>query len=518
MQPIRGLSGKTYSLDVKPFASGGEGYVYTVKGGATNVVAKLFRRDSGISAGGLRQKGEKIRSMMIGSGPKYSGLAECIAWPKDALVDERGCVIGFIMKRFSDVENLEVMLPMSVFTDYRKRVIVAHNLCDVVDKVHAMGQCIGDMRPSNFGINRKTGFVCAFDADSFHIVTDSGSCYPCTVGLPEYYAPEMLDFLKQGASLAELDPARTFTRETDLFALAVLLFQLLMDKHPFTSAWSDSAEPLPARENIRQRHSPYFNPSRGMRVPVDAPPLSSLSPELIALFRQALLTGKRPTARQWQEALRLFLKSLVVCPRGHSHWKKAACPWCRREQADATRQWTEKETTTGAGATTTKTNNGTAATNGTTGTVINRKKIEHTWRPFEWEYLIGTVLAFLAVFPMNADLTRPIYNSDFFLGLIDHAKLFAIGADILLALGMLSQWIEPVITPGLFRTGGGTALILVAQFGMLYLMSVTEEQVPLGKLQLYQPDLYTAIRVMAALMMLSTIAMCVRKIKERCDP
>ena len=512
MQAIRGVSGKTYALGAQPFASGGEGYVYAVQGSAADVVAKLFRRDSGISAEGLRQKGEKIRAMMVGSGPMLNGLGECVAWPRDALLDERGCVIGFVMKRFSGVEDLEVMLPMSVFGDYRKRVIVAHNLCDVVDKVHAMGQCIGDMRPSNFGIDRNTGFVCAFDADSFHIVTDSGSCYPCTVGLPEYYAPEILDCLKHGTSLSGLDPARTFTRETDLFALAVLLFQLLMDKHPFTSAWDDSAEPLPARENIRRRRSPYFNPSPGMRVPVDAPPLNSLSPELVALFRQALLTGRRPTARQWQAALRDFLSALVVCPRGHSHWKNVACPWCGRQRADAAGQWA------GTGTATTKTNNGTAAANGTTGTVTNRKKIEHTWRPFEWMYLIGTALAFLAVFPMKADLTQPFYNSGFFLGLIEHEKLLAIGADVLLALGMLSQWREPAIPAGLFRTGGGTALILVGQFGMLYLMSVMEEQVPFGKIKLYQPDLYTAIRVMAALMTISTIAMCVRKFKERCNP
>lgn len=524
MQAIRGVSGKVYSLGPKPLASGGEGYVYAVKSGAANVVAKLFRMDSGISAEGLRQKGEKIREMTARSNAMANGLCECVAWPKDALVDERGCVIGFTMKRFSGVKDLEVMLPMSVFADYRKRVIVAHNLCDVVDRVHAMGQCIGDMRPSNFGIDCKTGFVCAFDADSFHIVTSSGSYYPCTVGLPEYYAPELLDYLKQGKSLSTMDPARTFTRETDLFALAVLLFQLLMDKHPFTSAWDDFVEPLSAKENIRRRCSPYFNPSVGMRVPVDAPPLNSLSPELIALFRQALLAERRPSARQWQDALCRFLQSLTVCSGGHSHWNGVACPWCARETA---KQWTgtgttarRKVTATGSGTTTTKrATNGTGpVTGGKTGSSATGKKIPHTWRTFEWLYFIGITAAFLTVLPMSAVYTEPFFDLEFWLSLLEHGMVFAAGADILLGLGLLSQWGTPVVPPGTYITGGGTAFIILAQLGMLWLISATDEQVSISEMQLYQPNLGTAFRIMCALMILSTIAMCVRKYKERCNP
>ena len=149
-----------------------------------------------------------------------------IAWPRDALFNEQSQFCGFIMKKFNGVKSLAELLPEPDLS-WKKRVAVAYNLCDVVREIHGMNQCIGDMNPSNFGIDPARGNIFAFDADSFHFRDEHNHFYPCVVGLPEYYAPELQRQLKRGQDMRTINPAGTFNCETDQFALAVLIFQLL---------------------------------------------------------------------------------------------------------------------------------------------------------------------------------------------------------------------------------------------------------------------------------------------------
>ena len=300
----KGLRGSAYSLSSNPLGSGGEGKIYEIIS-QPNLVAKLYTARPSITD-------EKLYYMV-----KLSMSMNCehLAWPQDLLIKD-GCMTGFVMRKFSNTRMLSDMLPEKEF-DWLKRVCVAINLCDVVREVHNLRQCIGDMNPNNFGINMGNGHVCAFDVDSFHLKSENGQWYPCTVGIAEYYPPELQRLTMSGRSLRELSPESSFTKQSDLFALAVLIFQLLFNGyHPFAArrlSRRDSSVSMPSRaKNILNQSSPWFNPPSGITIPIGAPQLSIVPAYITKLFQQAFFTNDRPDAVCWQQSLNRLLSEINV--------------------------------------------------------------------------------------------------------------------------------------------------------------------------------------------------------------
>ena len=311
--------GAKWEIEEQVFKKGGEGEIHRIVG-RNDLVAKIYR-DGLLTP--IRQ--EKLAYMAS----LYSVDAlQQMAWPQEIFRDPYGNVKGFLMRRFDATEDM-ADLPdgtgsnMKSFIDWRKRVVVALNLAYLVNEIHTMGQAIGDMNPKNFGVNMNSGFVCAFDTDSFHICNkQTHTWYPCIVLDEHYIAPELQARLQQGARVDSFRPEDTFTVQTDRFALAVLIFQLLfMGVHPFTAARvanRGSSVVIHRREsNIYQRMCPFFNPAPGVTVPVYAPPLSLVSPTMQSMFRKAFLEDDRPSAREWAEALSQLLMQTENCGKGH---------------------------------------------------------------------------------------------------------------------------------------------------------------------------------------------------------
>ena len=328
----RGTTNRQYSL-VRELAHGGEGTVFSIEGEPYRL-AKIYHS----SALSDHKQQEKILNMVRES---KGEACQYIAWPLDALFDDTYQVCGFVMKKFGGVQSLAELLPEKNLS-WAQRVLVAHNLCDVVREVHEMNQCIGDMNPSNFGVDLSQGHVYAFDADSFHYHTQANHFFPCYVGLPEYYAPELQRKITRGQDMRTLDPADTFNRQTDLFALAVLIFQLMFSGyHPFSGrrleVCGSSTVVHKQSTNILNKVSPYFNPQPGTGTPVGAPPLSIIPPDVQGMFRQAFLTENRPSATDWQRKLFDLLRNVSECPKHHSYYKGlTSCPWCELERSTHT--------------------------------------------------------------------------------------------------------------------------------------------------------------------------------------
>ena len=338
MTSYSGLNGNSYQVSNQPIASGGEGLICPiVSNGHGNLLAKLYKPN--IDAQVLSQKYAKLITM---AKMNTDSISQNIAWPNDILIENRSTIKGFVMRKMPNTKTMAEVVSQKDFSSWRKRLILAANLCDVVNEVHAIHQVIGDMQPQNFGVDTDKGYCYAFDADSFHIKDASGRYYPCVVGLAEYFAPELQAKIKQGLRITDLDPAETFTQQTDLFALAVLLFQILFKGfHPFTGRvveTADSSVFMSTSQNISRLRSPYFNPPPGMAMPAGAPPTSMLPNSTQVMFHNALLTYDRPSAAQWQQEIIGLIGSLSVCSQGHEfHKGNKACPWCALEQSAADR-------------------------------------------------------------------------------------------------------------------------------------------------------------------------------------
>jgi serine/threonine protein kinase len=218
---------------------------------------------------------------------------------------------------------------------------VAKNLAAALYSVHELGHLIGDFKPDNVMVDPKSGLATIVDTDSFHITGGQGWVFRCVVATPAYSAPELhgMDF-----SSAQLP---TFTEETDRFALAVLIFHLLMNgASPFacsmTPGMTGSLGAFQPVENIKKGFCPYFPNSstpNHVAIPPYAPEIDTLPPDLRQLFKRAFIDGHkqmglRPGPKEWFDVLGVLENSIKTCSANKEHLYYAQnpyCPWCSVE-------------------------------------------------------------------------------------------------------------------------------------------------------------------------------------------
>lgn len=333
----KGKNGNQYNLENTPFSQGGEGKIFNVIGNS-GVVAKLYKDGKNDS------EKEKKLIVMVNNPPSKNVMSQ-IAWPLDVLYDTSNRFVGFIMPKLAKNEDLNVIYEYGSTAKYaslpwRYKINIAKNLCAVLDAVHAAGHVVGDLNPKNISVDPSNGLVAFFDADSFHITDDVGKVYRCEVGMPEYLSAEIQRKMKGGLAAA---PLPTFTRESDKFALAIHIFQLLMNgTHPFACrvlpTQASVVFPQPS-DNILNGEFPFMQPKSGISIPIYAPPISILPQEMQDLFRRAFINGhtnpnQRPTPEEWYHALERLEKNLKGCSahRTHEYFSGlSSCPWCEVE-------------------------------------------------------------------------------------------------------------------------------------------------------------------------------------------
>ena len=345
---LTGKGGINYSLAAKPIKSGGEGEIYDINGNpghggsagnpnffADSIVAKIYKPGKATS--------EKERKLikMVAFPPDASVLAQ-IAWPRDVLYDD-GRFAGFIMPKMNVNEELNVIYEYGASAKYplltwANKITIAQNLCAVLYSIHESGHVCGDLNPKNISVNPGTGHIIFLDTDSYHIL-DGKSTYRCDVGIPEYLPPEVQQKMRGGTNLATAS-LPTFTEYTDCFALAVHIFQLLMNGvHPFACAiipsQSSVVAPQPA-DGILRGDCPFLESIPGVRIPAYAPDIGILPEEIALLFESAFAIGHsnpaaRPAPIEWHGALKNLRGSLRLCgavPHHQYFSELAYCPWC----------------------------------------------------------------------------------------------------------------------------------------------------------------------------------------------
>lgn len=195
------------------------------------------------------------------------------------------------------------------------------------------------------------------NTDSFHI-KDEDKTYRCEVGLSTYLAPEIQKKLVNGLTL-KMVPLPTYSKETDLFSLAIHIFCLIMDGcHPFACAkrvgnsYTHNMEALNSEnedsvvlpqpiENIRNGFFPFLHEMEGVTFPLYAPDMKKLPKDLYEMFIKAFDLGyftssERPTAKEWMRILSAYQgpAHFMKCSNGHYYLKEntSFCPFCDEKQ------------------------------------------------------------------------------------------------------------------------------------------------------------------------------------------
>jgi serine/threonine protein kinase len=326
-------SGEVLTLDDGlPLGSGGEGDIYTLPD-KPDLAAKIYHAHMMAP-----ERVAKLKAMLANApaDPMRKKHHASIAWPLGLLrsLDGTGRVVGFLMPLVRDV------YPMSAVCDVGTRLAefplfsydylcrTATNLASAVAAIHARGYVIGDVNDSNILVTKKA-LVTLVDTDSFQVKDPVGGCvYRCPVGTEGFTPPEL-----RGKNFEEVDRSQ----QHDLFGLAVLFFQLLMEgTQPFACVARTAAE-LPYPECVARGYFPYGgHPSVDPRP--SAPPFEMLHPLLQRLFRQCFVDGhanpaRRPDSETWLRALRHSEQALTNCRRNPQHYyfdHSPGCPWCER--------------------------------------------------------------------------------------------------------------------------------------------------------------------------------------------
>lgn len=309
---------------------GGEATVYRIEGRA-DLLAKIFEPAP-------RPNYEAKLAWMMAHQPDNPTQASnhaSLAWPCGLLYGTDRRLAGYLMPYVrQSVPALAVFNPRRrsrILPTFDRRYLyrAARNLSTAAAALHLSGYVVGDLNESNILIN-PSALVTLIDTDSFQVQAEERgrlTVHHCPVGKLEYTPPEL-----QGRSLEEV----VRLPEHDNFAMAVLIFQLLMDgSHPFRAQWLGSGDPPALEVRIRQGLFPYAaKPAAPIRPPRGAPSLDTLHPELAELFRTCFIEGhalpaRRPTAQDWRKALREAEKDLRQCSRGHYYSvNQGGCPTC----------------------------------------------------------------------------------------------------------------------------------------------------------------------------------------------
>jgi serine/threonine protein kinase len=315
---------------------GGEGVVYAVPA-EPSLVAKIYHQSKATP-----ERGRKLEAM-LGNPPVDPMQARghvSITWPVDLLeVPRTERVIGFLMPRMGlnmhpivDFYDPKARLLSHPAFTYFHLIRAARNFISAVSALHAKRYVIGDINESNIMVDGQTALATIVDTDSFQ-VTDANNrqTFRCSVGKEDFTPPEL-----QGKDFSQVDRKR----EHDLFGVAVIIFQLLMEgTPPFAGVFKGAGDPPEYKTRIAKGYFPY---SRKKQVPFHpgplAPPFNVLPPRLQQLFLCCFEDGHnnsqaRPDAETWRQALKDAENSLALCSVNSQHYYGSHlpnCPWCER--------------------------------------------------------------------------------------------------------------------------------------------------------------------------------------------
>ena len=282
------------------------------------------------------------------------------ALPTEILYDEKRNFVGYLRQNVGgkDLELYPILIDRhKQDLSWKNRIRLAINLSAAVHNAHSLGIVIVDLAGS-FMKWDETGRITLLECDRFQFTNpnDKKTIYPHTLlHFPkEYIAPEM--------QVNFDSPDRLYTKESDYFSLAVIIYQLLAyTDHPFRIYYKSkkkaSSGSYPILDDEREKE--YVNSIRNgrcvlfpetckgydigkdyrnFRVELD----EVFPPQICELFRRTFVDGhkdpkKRATAEEWYNALNDLRNNLKKCEmnREHLYHKNLnECPFCLSEKRE----------------------------------------------------------------------------------------------------------------------------------------------------------------------------------------
>lgn len=235
--------------------------------------------------------------------------------------------------------------------DWMKHIRICLLLARAVRRLHMAGLAHSDLSYKNVLVDPTTGESCVIDVDGLVV---PGRYPPDVVGTPDFIAPEVV----KTSHLDKKDPRRMLPRrDTDLHALAVLIYMYLLYRHPLRGRKvHDSTDS--ARDELLSmgEHALFVEHPTELSNRIDVKsvkktelpwadtakiPYTATGPYLSDLFERGFVRGlhnpsERPSANDWETALVKTVDLLQPClnPGCDQKWyvfnnsTRPRCPFC----------------------------------------------------------------------------------------------------------------------------------------------------------------------------------------------
>ncbi|MDR1037187.1 MAG: kinase [Deltaproteobacteria bacterium] len=335
-------------------------------------VVAFYRKDKEVDREKLdRLVGNYRRNICEKAGGEY--FRDVFRWPQRIVEHngQTGIVVPFYDKKFffpdgsplegcekegywfTSPKNFNRTVPKGERGNLKSYLQICASLSRAVKRLHANGLAHSDLSYKNCLVDPSTGSACVIDIDGLVV---PGFFAPDVLGTPDFIAPEVV----MTQHLDRKDPARKLPcAETDLHALAVLIYSYLFHRHPLRGSKVWDHEDEQRQEALEMGERALFiehptDPTNRRRVEKDEGqllpwidtqklPFTVMGPHLKELFLKAFVDGlhaprERPTADDWFEALvktvdRLLPCANPDCPKGwfvYDGGPKPKCPYCGR--------------------------------------------------------------------------------------------------------------------------------------------------------------------------------------------
>jgi hypothetical protein len=235
--------------------------------------------------------------------------------------------------------------------DWLNYLKVCLKVARATHRLHAAGLAHSDLSYNNVLVDPRTGGACIIDLDGLVVPQKFP---PDVVGTPDFIAPEVV----MTTHLDRNDPARKLPqRETDLHALAVLIYMYLLYRHPLRGSKNHDSDDQMRDESLTMGERALFvehGTDRSNRISTkyahsfelpwidcDRLPYTVTGPYLSPLFKDAFENGlhqpaRRPTALDWQNALIKTIDLVQPCRNASCEQKwfvfsnttRPRCPFC----------------------------------------------------------------------------------------------------------------------------------------------------------------------------------------------
>jgi len=336
---VHTTDGRTLQLRPAPLASGAEKIAFLSVDGR-DVVAFYF--------GALRDRAERVERLRRivssydptrGAGADYWRDAFC--WPNGVVDGARAVPADFARVHSLAQPPLGVVMPVyrptffmrdrfgnrvekevrwftgkkagALIPDVEKgslltRLQVCMRLARAVRRLHFAGLAHSDLSNRNVLVDLRGGDACVIDIDALVV---PGLAPPTVLGTPGYMAPEVVS----GRTLPSI--------ETDRHALAVLFYEILLQRHPLRGTLVHSTRSAEEDEQLSMGTKALFVEHRSdRRNRAESPitvPVEALGPHLAPLMRRTFEEGlhtpaRRPDAVEWEEALYRTLERIMPTP------------------------------------------------------------------------------------------------------------------------------------------------------------------------------------------------------------